>query len=84
MPERIVDVLEPIDVAVQQGNLLPRFLSPRDQLLHQVLELHPVRNLRQRVDLREVAYALLGDLALGNIPRRDHEAVDREVLGIDP
>src|SRR6266704_1687204 len=41
--------------------------SPRNRLLQEVLKLHPVGNLRERIVAGEVADAALGALTVGNV-----------------
>ena len=53
----------------------------RDGLLQQVLELHAVRNLGQRVVAREVTDAALGALALGDVARDEDVALELRIVG---
>ena len=69
MPERVVDVLEAVDVEIEDRDVLLRAARARDALLQQVLELHAVCDLRQRVRAREIADALLDSLALVDVVR---------------
>src|SRR5690554_7326249 len=64
VPERVVDVLEAVDVEIEQRDVLMRFLRPRDRLLQEMLELHAVRELRQRIEAREITDTLLDAFAL--------------------
>ncbi len=67
--EGVVHLLEAVHVDVQQRHPLADAPRTRDRLLQQVLELHPVRNLGERVVARQVADAALGALAFGDVAR---------------
>ena len=69
MTERVVDVLEAVEVEIEQGERMLAASRARDGLLQQVLELHSVRHLGQRVVAREITDAPLGSLALGDVAR---------------
>src|SRR5690606_26847269 len=80
--ERIVDILETVDVEVEQGDVLLRTLCPSDCLLEQVLELHAVRDLGQRIDTCEVPDPLLDPLALLDILQRVDDLLRGAVLAV--
>ena len=66
VPERVVDALELVDVDIEQRELLA--LAGSLQLaLDLFAEQHPVRQVGQRVVMREVRDLLVGAPALGNI-----------------
>src|SRR5690606_6982948 len=67
--ERIVDLLEMVDVDVEQVKRLAAAARPSDRPLQQVLELHAVRYFRERVDARQVTDSLLCPAALGDVLR---------------
>ncbi len=67
--EGVVDFLEMVHVDVQQRHALADAARPRDRLLQQVLELHAVGDLGERVVARQVADAALGALAFGDVAR---------------
>ena len=69
MPERVVDVLEAVDVEVEDRDVLLGAASARNPLLEQVLELHTVRDFSERVRPREIANPLLDALALVDVVR---------------
>jgi hypothetical protein len=79
MAEGVVDLLEMVHVEVQQRHRRAAAQVPRDRLLQQVLELHAVRDLRQRVVAREVADAALGALAVGDVARHEDRARELRV-----
>ena len=66
MPERVVDALEFVDVDIEQRELLAA-----DGLLELALDLfaeqHPVRQVGQRVVMREMRDLLVGAPALGDV-----------------
>ena len=66
MPERIVDALEFVDIDIEQGELLAG-----DRLLKLALDLlaeqHPVRQVGQRVVMREMRDLFVGAAALGDV-----------------
>ena len=83
MAEGVVDLLEAVHVDVQQRHALAVAPRARDRLLQQVLELHAVRDLGQRVVARQVADAALGALALGDVARDVDVAGELRVVGGD-
>ena len=83
MAEGVVDLLELVHVDVQQRQAEPGAPRARDRLLQQVLELHAVRDLGQRIVARQVADAALGALALGDVARDVHLAGEVGVVGGD-
>ena len=62
------------DVQQHQAAPLPR--GARDRLLQQVLELHAVRHLGQRVEPREIADAPLRPLAIGDVAQHEDVALE--------
>src|SRR3954453_4068078 len=66
MSERIVDPLELIDVDVEQGELLAAPGSLKF-VFDALAEQHPVRQIGQRVVMREMRYLLIGPPAIGDI-----------------
>ena len=83
MAEGVVDLLELVHVDVEQRHAEIAAPRARDRLLQQVLELHAVRNLGQRVVARQVADAPLGALALGDVARHVDLAGKLRVVGGD-
>ena len=83
MPERVVDLLEPVEVEIQQCERASRLARTRDRLLQQVLELHAVRHLRERVVARQITDAPFRALALGDVARDVDIALELGVLGRD-
>ena len=79
VPERIVDLLEVVHVEVEQHEPPLLAQSARDRLVQQVLELHAVRHLRERVESRQVADAPLGPLALGDVAQHEDPALEARV-----
>jgi hypothetical protein len=69
--EGVVDVLEVVEIDVQQHQPAPLTRRARDRLLQQVLKLHAVRDLRERIEACEIADAPLGALAIGDIPQHE-------------
>src|SRR4029079_388870 len=57
------------DVEIEDRDVLLGASRARDALLEQVLELHAVRDLRERVGPREIANPLLDALALVDVVR---------------
>src|SRR6185503_19877500 len=57
--------------------------SARDGLLQQVLELHAVRHLGQRLVAREITNAPLGALALGDVANHEDRALVLRIVGRD-
>ncbi len=66
MPERIVDALELVDVDIKQRELLAPAGSPQFAF-DLFAEQHPVRQIGQRVIMREVGDLLVGAPALGDV-----------------
>ena len=66
MPERIVDALEFVDIDVEQCELLALagFLELAFDL---VAEQHPVRQIGQRIVMREMRDLLVGTPAFGHV-----------------
>ena len=53
------------------------------RLLQQVVELHPVGNLRERVVPGQVADAALGTLAVGDVARDEDVALELRIVRLD-
>ena len=75
--ERVVDVFETVDVEVHDRDVLLAAARPGDRLLQQMLKLHAVGDLGQRVRAGEIADPLLDALALVDVVRRVHLALER-------
>ncbi len=69
MAEGVVHLLEPVHVQIQQRDHRAAAQAAGDRLLQQMLELHAVRDLGERIVAGEVADAPLGTLALGDVAR---------------
>ena len=81
--EGVVHFLEAIHVEVQQRHARARPRGARDGLLQQVLELHAIGDLGQRVVAGQVADAPLGALALGDVARHVDVARELRIVGRD-
>ena len=79
--EGVVDLLEAVQIQIQQRERALVAARARDRLLQQMLELHAVRHLGERVVARQVADAPLGALALGDVARHVDIALELRVLG---
>ena len=66
VPERVVDALELVDVDIEQGELLA-LAGPLQLALDLFAEQHPVRQVGQRIVMREVRDPLVGAPALGDV-----------------
>ena len=77
MAERVVDVLEPVEVDEQHADAMSAALGLRDRLRQALVQQQPVGQAGQRVAGREVLQSFLG-----LDPRRDvlHERQDRNDL----
>ena len=69
MAERVVDVLEVIDVDVEQAERLAGPTRLGNTALQQMLELHAIGNLGQRIYSCEVANAFFGAAPLRDVLR---------------
>ena len=65
--ERIVDVLEAIEIDEQQRQRLPGAARCHDALLQAVVEQHAIGQFGQRIARGQVADAGLGGLAIGDV-----------------
>jgi hypothetical protein len=65
--EGVVDFLEPVQVQIEQRERTLTAARARDRLLQQMLKLHAIRHLGQRVVSRQVADPALRTLALGDV-----------------
>ena len=81
--EGVVDLLEAVHVQVQQRHHLAAAQRARDGLLQQMVELHPVGDLGQRVVAGEVADAALGALAVGDVAGDEDVALELRVVAVD-
>ncbi len=69
MAEGVVHFLEVVHVQIKQRDAGARAQRARNGLLQQMLELHAVRDLGERVIARQVTDAPLGALAVGDVAR---------------
>ncbi len=83
VPEGVIDFLEMVDVHIEKAQWLMRPARSRDRPLQQMLKLHAVRDLGQRIDPCEVAYALLGPAAFGDVLRCIDAVVRVATLALD-
>ncbi len=81
--EGVVDFLEVVQVQVQQGERSALSQRPGDRLLQQVLELHAIRHLGQRVEARQVTDAPLRPLAIGDVAQDVDVALEPGVVARD-
>jgi hypothetical protein len=73
--ERIVDDLEAVEVEEEHGQARAFALRVRQRDGEAVLEQQPIRQVRQRVVIRQVLDLLLGICALGDVAdHADHPA----------
>ena len=70
MPERVVDLLEIIDIHVEQAKRLAGPAGTGDAALQEMLKLHAIGDLGQRIDARQIANSLLCSAALRDVLRR--------------
>ena len=73
MSERVVDALEFVDVDVEHRELLA-CRNPRELPFELLAEQHPVRQIGQRVVMRQMRDPLLGAPALGDVLQGRHPA----------
>ncbi len=76
MPERIIDLLEVVEIEQHDAYLLAASCGARNCLSEPVVEQGAVRQAGQRVVQGEMAHLLLGRLALGDVhghPDRTHD-----------
>ena len=71
VPEEVVDLLEPVEVEAEHGELLPAAARGGEGLLDARVEHRPVRQARQGIVMGEEAHALLGALAGAEVAERD-------------
>ena len=76
MPQRVVDVLEAVEVEEQHGDLLQVPLGQAQRLRDPVVQQHPVRQARQEVVLGRVQDLLSHGAGLCHVAKNDHGAVD--------
>ena len=81
--KRVVDLLETIHVEVQQSHHLTAAQAARDRLLQQMVKLHPVRDLGQRVVPGQITDAPLGALSVGDVARDEDVALELRVGAFD-
>ena len=73
MAERVVDVLEAIEIHEQHGQLLAPLLCPPDFAIDPLQEREPVGQAGQAVDIGQAGHPGLGRLAFGDVARQDDE-----------
>jgi hypothetical protein len=85
VPERVVDVLEAIEIEGEHGHQMAVASRPRHGAFEMLVKLQPVRQVGQRVVHGQVADLVLGEPALADAPRGDRrghrEAHDNEETG---
>ncbi len=81
--ERVVDLLEVVHVHVEQHESAATTQAARDRLVQQVLELHAVRHLGERVEARQVADAAFGALAVRDVAQHEDLALEIGVCAGD-
>ena len=76
MSERIVDVLEMVEIETQHrdGFGTPQVIQDR---AHPFIERHAVRQVRERIEVRQVLDLLLGEKPFGDILEGNNEAPAR-------
>ncbi len=81
--EGVVDLLEAVQVQVQQRE--GALIAPRagNRLLQQMLELHAIRHLGERVVARQITDAAFGPLALRDVARDVDVALKLRIFRID-
>ena len=77
VPERVVDVLEIVQIDQQQGGETSIAPCLRHRPLQPILEQQPVRQARQDVVMGEVVNLRLGLDPSGDVPLHGHEMGDR-------
>ena len=75
--ERIVDVLEVVEIDQQQGDRLVASAGLGDSVLQAVVQQDPIGQPGQRVVMRHVVNLLLGSLALGYVVEHPDETIGR-------
>jgi hypothetical protein len=83
VPEGIVYFLEAVYVEVEQRHRLAAADAPCDRLLQQMLKLHAVRHLGERVVARQVADPALGALAIGDVAHHEDAALELRIATRD-
>ena len=86
VPELVVDHLEVVEIEEEHGHALIVARLARERMLDAVVEQRAVGELRQRVMEGAVAQLLLERLALVDVARGDHDALEplvREEVGGD-
>ena len=78
--ERVVHVLEVVEVDHQDRQPVLGAPRERDRMLDAVAEQAPVREQRQRVVERELAELVLERLALGHVAQVQGESLDRRIV----
>ncbi len=77
MTERVVDLLEPVEVDAQHRDAGPSALGAHERALQAIVEQEPVRQIGQRVVMRDVVHPLFRRRALLHAPPAD-EGRDEE------
>ncbi len=86
MPERIVDVLELVEIETEHGDGFGAPLAA-ERRFHPFVERHAVRQVRERIVVRQVLDFFLGGQSLGDVLVGGNPAAVRERLvynGNDP
>src|ERR1700686_2638397 len=66
MPERVIDVFEFVNVNVEQGYLLV-IRDPRDRPFKLLLKSPSIRQIRQRIKMRQVRDPFVGAFSFGDV-----------------
>ncbi|MGY4255600.1 hypothetical protein ACVI1L_002668 [Bradyrhizobium sp. USDA 4516] len=74
MPERVVDVLEAVEIEHQHRKTRSAAPGTGERALHPFLEQHAIRQIGQRVMLRHIGDLGLGAPLLGDVAMRRHPA----------
>ena len=69
MTKAVIDLLEAVDVDIEQSYRATRTFGTGNRALQQMLELHAIRDLGERIDAGEKPYPLLRFAALRNVLR---------------
>ena len=83
MAKGVVDLFKMVHVEVQQRHCRIAAVAARNALLQQMLKLHAIGDLGERVVTRQVTNAALGALALGDIARNKNTALKLRIVAGD-
>ncbi len=83
MAEGVIHLFESVHIQIQQGYHLPTAQRAGNRLLQQMMELHPVRDLGERVVTGQVANAALGTLTIGDVAGDEDVALELRVVALD-